>query len=243
MNEKIKIAVKKIVTYAQRDQEFVQELKKALDFMPTSSSVQALDNMQSDVSAIREALHIRANCSISYDFIPQSAKYQRLKEQLIIDNLRMENAAISLMDDEKERFYTFCVNAFYQIENIINYYYYVLYPSIDDLQKSIEEGTSSEKEPYQYHRNRNSKVENVADISISYKLNAFCNSNLPDIKDKITYGLLRKVRNEGEHRCMVLLQEKDESLYKFYRYNSFNDIRRKLIKLVRAVERGLKEKK
>lgn len=243
MNDNIRIAVNKIIDYTQRNQEFRRELIKALASMHPSYEAQTISNIQSDVSAIREALHIQANCSIKYDFIPKNPKYQRLRDQLIIDNLRMENAAIGLEDNEKERFYTFCVNAFYQIENIINYYFYVLYPSIDQLQAAIEEATKGENVDYRYHRS--DKVETVADISISNKLNAFCNTVFPNDKIKIKYSQLRQVRNEGEHRCMVILEEKDESksLYKFFRYNSFNSIRNCLIKLVNAVKSEINAQK
>lgn len=246
MDEKLTSVIDRVKRLAQQNPEFERELITALVNLPPSKIVQSISTIKSDVSIIREALQIRANCSISYDFIPASGKYQRLKDQLIVDNLRMENASIGLKTDEKERFYSFCVNAFYQIENIINYYYYVLYPSIDNLKKSIEVGTATEKENYQYHPKNDDDIKSVADISISYKIDAFCNTNFPKNKNiKITYSQLRQVRNEGEHRCMVLLQEKDEnkSLYKFFRYNSFNDIRQKLIKLVNAVKHGIEEDK
>ena len=235
MDGKINSAIKLIIEFAKQNPEFGQGLKSELNNLYSLNTIQTINSISSDVTAIRKALNIQANCSISYDFIPN----QRLRDQLIIDNLRMENAAIGLKESEKERFYTFCVNAFYQVENIVNYYYYVLYPSIDDLLKAIEEGTrnetKNEQKDYRFHRN--SREKSVPDIPIAHKLNAFCNTNFPEDNIKITLSQLRQVRNEGEHRCMVIQEgDKNNSLYKFFRYNSFNTIRQVLIKLVNAVK-------
>ena len=50
------------------------------------------------------------------------------------------------------------------------------------------------------------------------------------------------MRNEGAHRCMVIIAEHDESnaLYKFFKNNTFNSIRIALIKLVNAIKQELK---
>ena len=232
MDEKLKSAINKIVILSKQDEEFNRELRKALNLTFSANVVSESSSVQKDVKAIREALDIRANYSISYDFIRQ----QRLRDQLTIDNLRMENAALKLTEKEQYRFYVFCVNAFYQIENIINYYYFTAYPDIGDLQHAIETGTSQEAEKYQYHKSND--VKTVADITISHKLNAFCNTFFQNDRIKIDYSNLRRVRNEGEHRCMIIIDDKDEtnSLYKFLKFNTFNSVRILLKKLVNIVK-------
>lgn len=59
---------------------------------------------------------------------------------------------------------------------------------------------------------------------------------------KWSIGTLRQVRNEGEHRCDIIRQEKDEgnNLYKFFKSKTFNYVRIDLIKFVNAVENKLK---
>ena len=193
-----------------------------------------------DVHAIRETLEIRANNSISYDFILAKGN-QRLRDQLLIDNLRMENAALNLREKEQERFYSFCANAFYQIENAVNFYFYVMFPDIDNLLSFIENATNIDGK-YSFKRNTNKEYKSVSDIEITHKLNAICNTLFPDDKHiKATYSQLRQVRNEGVHRCMVIMEEHDESnaLYRFFKYNTFNSIRIVLIKLVGTIKQEI----
>jgi hypothetical protein len=138
----------------------------------------------------------------------------------------MENAALNLQEKEIDRFYIFCVNAFYQVENIVNYYFYSLYPNIYDLLGIIEDATKGNGE-YRFDRTKG-KYDNISDIQIYYKLNALCSLLFPgDVPINATLGNLRKVRNVGEHRCQVIWSEKDErnNLYVFFKNASFNSIR------------------
>ena len=236
MDEKIKATLQKIKALSEQNLEFAQELRKMFGKASSASVVSVPGSVSNDVSAIREALEIRANKSISYDFV----KEQRLRDQLIIDNLRMENAALNLQQNETERFYTFCVNAFYQLENIVNLYFHSTYPNIGDLLSIVEEYTDQETSDY-FKFKRTGKEKNVGDIQIAHKINAICNMLFPGDQFKMTLGTLRQVRNEGEHRCMVIQKEKDENnnLYKFFKYNNFNSVRIDLIKLVGAIKNNI----
>ena len=232
MDDKLKSTVQKIKTLSEQNPEFAQEMRKMFGSPSSATVVSMQKKVSDDVSAIRQALEIRANNSVSYNFV----KEQRLRDQLIIDNLRMENASLNLQQSETERFYTFCVNAFYQIENITNYYFHKTYPQIKDLLDIIEEYTKQEsKDDFRFKRTN--REENVGDIKIVHKLNALCNMLFPGDIIKLTLGSLRQVRNEGEHRCMIIQQEKDEnnSLYKFFKYQSFNSVRIILKKIVDAI--------
>ena len=241
MDEKLQSTLNKIIQLTEQNPEFGAELRKKLGMTSSANSAYNRNtSIQDDVTAIRRALEIRANNSISYDFINQ----QRLRDQLIIDNLRMENAALNLQISEAERFYSFCVNAFYQVENIINYFYHKSYPNIKDLVETIVSATKNDGNG-KYAYKPTDKEETVGDIAIASKLNAFCNTFFPDDKIKISLSNLRQVRNEGEHRCMVIIssQEKENSLYKFFKYNSINDVRIYLIKLVNEVKKLMEEQK
>ena len=236
MNDKLKLTLQKIKALTLQNKEFAEELVKMLDIPTSKQSVSIPNRIMDDVAAIREALEIRADKSISYDFV----KEQRLRDQLIIDNLRMENAALDLKKDEHERFYIFCVNAFYQLENIINYYFYVTYPNIKDLLVELEEATSTEpSEGFRFKCKGNEK--NVGDIPIAHKINAVCNVLFPNDVFKVTLGTLRQVRNEGEHRCMIIQNEKNgtSNLHQFFKFNSFNSIRIDLIKIVTAIKQNI----
>lgn len=125
MDEKLKSTIDKIVQLSKQNSEFDAELRKRLEITSSANVVSSRMSICDDVHAIRETLEIRANNSISYDFILAKGN-QRLRDQLLIDNLRMENAALNLKEKELERFYSFCANAFYQIENVVNFYFYVM---------------------------------------------------------------------------------------------------------------------
>ena len=109
MDEKIKSTIEKIKLLAQQNSEFAKEMQTIFGKSETSVDLPILSSVSSDVSAIRSALEIRATESLKYSFV----KVPRLRDQLIIDNLRMENAALNLQERESDRFYIFCVNAFY----------------------------------------------------------------------------------------------------------------------------------
>lgn len=234
MDEKIKSVIDKIRLLAKQNPEFAKEMQALFGKSESSTTdLPILTSVSSDVSAIRSALEIRATESLKYSFV----KVQRLRDQLVIDNLRMENAALNLQEKESERFYIFCVNAFYQIENILNYYYHILYPNINELLTEIERATSTDPEKFQFKRT--SKEISVVDIPVYYKITAICNSLFPDnMQIKVTLNNLRRIRNDGEHRCQVIMERRDESdnLYQFLQTATFNNVRTTLLKVVAAIE-------
>ena len=245
MDEKIKATIEKIVALSKQNEEFNLEMRKLFGKTVSASTVSDSQTISDDIAAIRAALEIRGNHSIDYGFI----KEQRLKEQLFIDNLRMENAALNLKEKESDRFYTFCVNAFYQVENIVNYYFHKSYPDINDLLTAIENATKNDsdgKKSFRFKRAKGEKSEyvekNVSDIDMFYKMNALCNIMFPNDKAiKSTLSNLRKVRNEGEHRCQIIWEEKNEEnkLYVFLKKATFNSIRITLKKVVSEVKANL----
>lgn len=239
MDEKLTTTIQRIRLLAEQNPEFKQEMQKMFSQTSSVSSVSVPNSISENISEIRAALEIRGNHSIDYDFI----KEKRLREQLYIDNFRMENAALNLQEKDIDRFYIFCVNAFYQVENLVNYYFHTLYPDINDLLTVIEEATKNigGKEEYQFNRSKG-KFDSVGDIQVFYKINAMCNILFSeDIPVKVTLGNLRKVRNEGEHRCQVIWTEKNEAdkLYVFFKKTNFSSIRNVLRKVVSEIKKQL----
>ena len=236
MDDNVKSVLHKVIQLSKQNEEFDKELRRALNISSSATVVTENDHITKDISAIREALEIRANVSITYEFVQE----QRLHDQLIIDNLRMENAALNLKQSEQERFYSFCVNAFYQIENTVNYYFHSTFRKVDDLLSVIEKYTEQElSDDFKFRRK--GRERNVSDIPVAHKINAFCNIFFPGDKFKMTLGQLRQVRNEGEHRCMIIMENRDEknSLYNFFKYNTFNSIRIYLIRFVNAIKENI----
>lgn len=236
MDEKLKTTIEKIKVLARHNKEFDEELRKVFGGQSASSAFVASvpSEIADDVKVIRKVLEISANPSVNYGFIQD----QRLRDQLTVDNLRMENSALDLKKEERERFYNFCVNAFYQVENILNYYYHVTFPYINDLLTELEYYTKDEVKLVFVRRGQE---RSVADINVVFKIVAFCNKMFPHDTANYTLNSLRQVRNEGEHRCMVIQDQNDETnhLYKFFQLNTFNSIRMLLIKVVSTVQVGI----
>ncbi len=243
MEDKLKATINKIVQLSKQNEEFRLEMQRLFGKAVSASPISNYAPISQDISEIRTALEIRGNHSIDYDFI----KEKRLREQLLIDNYRMENAALNLQEKEIDRFYIFCVNAFYQVENIVNYYFYILYPNINDLLTVIEDATKNdgEKGKYRFDRSKG-QYDNIGDIQIVHKINALCNLLFTnDIPVRATLGNLRKIRNEGEHRCQIIWSEKNEKdkLYVFFKNASFNSIRIVLKKVVSEIRKQLQPDK
>lgn len=197
MDKNLIDAVEKIRKLSAKNAEFDAAMRNLFGKTDSASSVYNGDNVAKDVAFIRFALNITATNSINYDFV----KHQRLRDQLYIDNLRMENSMLDLKVSEDVRFYNYCVNAFYQIENLLNYYYYITYPNISDLLDEIE--LCTQQEDAQFRFKRKGDEQSVGNITAYNKLLAFCNCMSISWNDKNTLNYIRRVRNEGEHRNTI----------------------------------------
>lgn len=197
MDKRLIDTIEKIKTLSSQNAEFDAAMRELFGKTDSASSVFSVEDVAKDVSFIRFALKITASNSINYDFV----KHQRLRDQLYIDNLRMENSMLDLKVNEDTRFYNYCVNAFYQIENLLNYYYYITYPNISDLLDEIE--LCTQQEDAQFRFERKGDEQSVGNITAYYKLSAFCNCMSISWNDKNTLNYIRRVRNEGEHRNTI----------------------------------------
>ena len=104
-------------------------------------------------------------------------------------------------------------------------------------------GKSRDPEEFQFKRKGNEKT--VVDITVYYKITAICNSLFTDnLQLKMTLNNLRKIRNEGEHRCQVIWERRDESnnLYQFLQTATFNSVRTALLKVVSMIEVVMQER-
>lgn len=225
-------------------QELLDILAEKLQ-SPDNSEIRAslrsmLDN--ADLRDLRDVMHLSGHKSVDYSFIKEDV----LRTQLEVDNLRMEDAACSTqIKDDAERFFIFCINAFYQIENITNYYFFKKYPNFADLLEYMEEHSN-------FKHNENKKTheiieKSVGDIDISCKLFALSNELFPSTEEQPDYTYktingLRLVRNEGFHRCQIEGNVANEKLSRFYKYNDFITVREILRKYVKAINAQLVRK-
>jgi hypothetical protein len=185
------------------------EIKKKNSQQSKSDCCDELIPIKSDTEAIRNHLEIRANVSMDFEFV----KNERVKKQLIKDNLKMENSRLDIqIKNDTERFYNFCVEAFYQIEELVNYYFGMKY-TFEDFVLLISS-------------KNNGKIFNqkqLSEITIAEKIFVFeglfyygqIDAVGKTIRYESTINLIREVRNEDSHRCNIIEQDSEQVLLKF----------------------------
>lgn len=185
------------------------EIKKINSQQSKSDCCDELIPIKSDTEAIRNHLEIRANVSMDFEFV----KNERVKKQLIKDNLKMENSRLDIqIKNDTERFYNFCVEAFYQIEELVNYYFGMKY-TFEDFILLISS-------------KNNGKIFNqkqLSEITIAEKIFVFeglfyygqVDAVGKTIRYESTINLIREVRNEDSHRCNIIEQDSEQVLLKF----------------------------
>lgn len=210
---------------------FRYELEKKYNNQLTSTK----SNIELKVNKISDILEIKGELSIDYTFIDDKLT----QNQLVLDNLRMENSRLNTIEkNEIERFWEYCVNAFYQVENALNYYYHSKYPTINDLLNHFENipGTS-------FKRNEKRPEMNISEINFSTKLYTFNKTFFNNENDYRGMSLsnLNKVRNYGIHRCTIISGTKNEDpiIFNFFKYNTFNTIRKLLQDLIETIKENI----
>lgn len=185
------------------------EIKQKNSEQSKSDCCDELIPIKSDTEAIRNHLEIRANVSMDFEFV----KNERVKKQLIKDNLKMENSRLDIqIKNDTERFYNFCVEAFYQIEELVNYYFGMKY-TFEDFILLISS-------------KNNGKIFNqkqLSEITIAEKIFVFeglfyygqVDAVGKTIRYESTINLIREVRNEDSHRCNIIEQDSEQVLLKF----------------------------
>lgn len=190
-------------------------------------------DIKQDINDIRVALQLRGKNSLSYSFVRDEV----VRTQLLVDNLRMENAILNLTLSDEERYNTFCINAFLQVENLLNYYYASSHENILDIISDVENATQYQKFPYK----RSGFEKRVSDIPSAKKLLAFCLSYFPFASDTpdFTYHKLKQlanIRNMNFHRGGT---KEDLSTDEKITYYSIDEFRGVLIDLSEKIEERL----
>jgi hypothetical protein len=189
---------------------------------------------KANTEKISKYLCLDVTASIKYDYIDHTFMRARLE----MDNLRMENVLHNLTEkDEINRLYQFCFYAFYQIEMLVNWYFHKKYPSFDALLNEMEQASVG------WDRGRfirKGTETDVSDIVIASKLNHFNHLFFNNQKQIIfTLRNLRNVRNEGSHRCSVILKNENENdhLRRFIKDSDFSLIRKAVKEVNKVVSR------
>ncbi len=207
----------------------------ATNFGKTESKDKLTYDIKNDTTKIVKYLEVNPSCSIDFSFI----EHKLLRTRLELDNLRMENVRYDLKEkDEMKRLYDFCVNAFYQIENLINFYYFEKYPKIEDLLTHLE---TVEKTTFK-RKNEN----NLGDITIATKIYSFTKTQY-NSDSEVSIGMninsLRLIRNEGLHRCTRIknIESENKTLHQFIKFATFDSIHSVLNSLTKKIKNILQE--
>lgn len=226
-----------------------EELKKLLSFISALTEQPGNDEfvaglrallgntndpaVKADLEDIRRILRIRGIQSIDYSFIDD----ELTRNQLIMDNIRMEDSILDNSLSIQDKWYEFCSYAHFQIENILNYYYTKAFSTPDAVQWHVMKYTSGGYNPYQYSKNY--KV--CTDISAYHKSTALCNDFFPWIKGAPDYtsstiNRVRKVRNEYVHRSGVTDTGEGKECKEIQEKCSYASIRNTLKKIVEVIK-------
>jgi hypothetical protein len=210
---------------------FTEEIqKKKFNLNNTSISKDSFLEIKKDTTKIINILDINPSCSVDYSFI----KHKLLKTRLELDNLRMENIRYDLKEkDEMKRLYDFCINAFYQIENLINFYYYEKFPKIENLLTHLENIKDS--------KFKRKEEKNIGDIAIFAKIYAFNKTYYSEDFTGYNIDSLRLIRNEGLHRCSRIksIENENKRLHDFLKHATFHSIHSLVNSLAEKVKENL----
>lgn len=207
---------------------FKRELNLKLDLK--SDQTNNFIEIKKDTTKIIDFLSINPAVSVDYSFI----NYKLLRTRLELDNLRMENIRYDLKEtDEMKRLYDFCINAFYQIENLINFFYYEKFRKIDDLLLHLENIKDA--------KFKRKEERDIGDIAIYAKIYAFNKTYY--LEDYTGYSIdsLRLIRNEGLHRCTRIknIENENKRLHDFLKHATFHSVHSLVNSLAEKVKENL----
>lgn len=224
-----------------------EELKRLLAFIDTlvkqpgnedfAAGLRALlpelnQSIKTDTEYIRKALGIRGIQTINYSVITDDF----VRNQLVIDNLRMEDVLLDTTLSDEDKWYLYCTYAHYQSENLINYFYNTAFSDLEAIFWYLDHYTSSIKNPFD--RKKNGATLEV--IAAFYKTIAFMNEHFPYVSGitdytSYTFKQIREVRNEYVHRSGISTNKPNAALNEVRLKSSFSAIRRSLTDVLNKV--------
>lgn len=201
--------------------------------------------VKQDTNAIRASLNIRGDISINYDFV----HIERIKNQLLMDNLRMENCRLDMSKDDTSRFWEFGINAFYQLEELLNYFFTSRFSDLESVYEFIIQNhpgvyKESKDDSEIKKENKRKRLEElmrnqVHNIVMADKIFAFTNrffTKNSDFSVVPVINNLKKLRNLNSHRSGNTDQDVP-TFKKFLERQNFDEIREVLIKTTEIIKR------
>lgn len=137
-------------------------------------------------------------------FLYERIEDNRVRRHLIADNMRMEGALrkVEFLPDfhEEQAFRRFCTFAAFQVEEMLNYFYFNRYGN--DMETLTKEFRQLRVEVKGFGDNKN--IKSIDKILLFVKIKAYNQEFYRN--DYSIYNTLANIRNIEEHRCSVLLK-------------------------------------
>ena len=185
MDEKLKSTIQRIKLLSEQNPEFKQEMQKMFGKTTSASVVTHDERIFQMAKYLGLDVYIdHMDSVIDYSFISE----EEVRNTLESDNremIRFRYGTRYHASDFKE----FCKFALFQVEMLINYYYFKKENTIEDIVKHIREYNADGYMP--------SEVNTISSIPLNTKLWAFKNEH--NMYSEV-WENVRKVRNELSHR-------------------------------------------
>ena len=233
----------------------IEQLGKAFGDNPRFRALVQQEALLSMVSAIKEdtgqiraLLNMEASPSIDYSFISDEFKVQR--EELELDNLKMENMRLKMVKHDKDKLIEFTYFGARQVENLLNIYFDIIKViNVNDYEEWIElENKNNPKNTWHNYipnkikniqENEEKKQKNLADLDLGVKITFLEYSenispwNLRHIKD--LRNSVHPAKNDDEKQNRNVICEKID------KQGGYNMVREEVQKVVKIVKNKLQD--
>jgi RNA-directed DNA polymerase len=150
-----------------------------------------------------------------YALLKNRVEYEKIgnakvKETLIRDNEKMERILLDSIHSSEGKFISFCTSAFHQIENLVNYFYWTRFPKFEDLLIFLLDKNPAFKKRFKT-LDGCKKFQHIGQLDINVLIYLFEKEFYFDkgIAYKQELTMLRDIRNDDSHRCIVSKFDQD----------------------------------
>lgn len=155
---------------------------------------------------------IKLKNRIDYSLIQEES----VRDKLIQDNIKMEMILLDNIHNSESKFISFCTTAFHQIENLVNYYYWMKFPKIQDLLQELLNENPSFRKRYKI-LDRCGRFKKIRDLDINALIYLYEKEFYFDkgYSYRQELKMLRDIRNDESHRCEVDSIDKEKLIEKY----------------------------
>lgn len=116
---------------------------------------------------------------IKYNFLQNQINYTHIVHKGVMNRLNKDNIKMERIifenNTKEDSFISFCTSAFHQIENLINYYYFIKYPNFDDLLSELIVNVKDFKKRHKNVDKAKEHIKKIRELNISILISLFEN--------------------------------------------------------------------